>query len=93
MMQLNQTPNGLLLSTRYHARIKEFLPGGGGGGVQARLPENSPADNVSFSPQLILQFYSGLSMVYFTENCNFPRFQRGSNISRMGLMAILYRNP
>ena len=28
---------------------------GGGGGVQARLPENS-----IFSPQLILQFYNGL---------------------------------
>ena len=24
-----------------HARIQEFLPGGGGGGVQARLSENS----------------------------------------------------
>ena len=32
------------------------------------------------SPQLILQFGSGLSMVYFKENYNFPRFQRGSNI-------------
>ena len=31
-----------------HARIQEFLPGGGG--VQARLPENS-SDNF-FSPQL-----------------------------------------
>ena len=44
--------------------------------VQARLPENS-SDNVFcfvFCPQL-LQFYSGLSMVYFKENYNFTRFR------------------
>ena len=43
--------------------------------VQARLPENS-SDNVLclFCPQL-LQFYSGLSMVYFKENYNFTRFR------------------
>ena len=42
--------------------------------VQARLPDNS-SDNVFclFCPQL-LQFYSGLSMVYFKENYNFTRF-------------------
>ena len=42
--------------------------------VQARLPENS-SDNVFclFCPQL-LQFYSGLSMVYFKENYNFTSF-------------------
>ena len=45
--------------------------------VQARLPENS-SDNVFclFCPQL-LQFYSGLSMVYFKENYNFTRFRGG----------------
>ena len=44
---------------------------------QARLPENS-SDNVFclFCPQL-LQFYSGLSMVYFKENYNFTRFRGG----------------
>ena len=36
------------------------------------------------SPQLILKFYSGLSMVYLKENYNFRRFQRGSNIVRGG---------
>ena len=43
--------------------------------VQARLPENS-SDTVFcfFCPQ-ILQFYSGLSMVYFKENYNFTRFR------------------
>ena len=74
-------------------------------GVQALLPENS-SDNVFFRPQLILQFYSGLSMVYFKENYHFPRFQRGSNIFQggpsfsrggptfsRGLNAYLYRNP
>ena len=45
--------------------------------VQARLPENS-SDNgfCLFCPQL-LQFYSGLSMVYFKENYNFTRFRGG----------------
>ena len=48
-------------------------------GGQARLPENS-SDNVFclFCPQL-LQFYSGLSMVYFKENYNFTRF-RGEGV-------------
>ena len=50
--------------------------------VQARLPENS-SDNV-FCPQL-LQFYSGLSMVYFKENYNFTRFRgAGPTYSRGG---------
>ena len=45
--------------------------------VQARLPENS-SNNVFvfFCPQL-LQFYSGLSMVYFKEIYNFTRFLGG----------------
>ena len=45
--------------------------------VQARLPENS-SNNVfvCFCPQL-LQFYSGLSMVYFKEIYNFTRFRGG----------------
>ena len=45
--------------------------------VQARLPENS-SDNVFclFCPQL-LQYYSGLSMVYFKENYNVTRFRGG----------------
>ena len=56
--------------------------------VQARLPENS-SDNVFclFCPQL-LQFYSGLSMVYFKENYYFTRFRGGGgggqNYSRGG---------
>ena len=77
----------------------------------AGLPENS-SDNVFFffffSPHLfVLQFYRGLSMVYFKENYNFPRFQRrsnilqgggvtfsrGSNFFQEGLNTYLYRNP
>ena len=52
-------------------------------GIQARLSENSSDNAFSssfFSPQLILEFYCGLSMVYFNENYKFPRFQRGSII-------------
>ena len=70
----------------------------GGGGVesiQAHLTVKS-SDSVVllfllfFSPhlQLIEQFYRGDRsqgpMVYFLENKKFPRFQRGSNISRGG---------
>ena len=45
--------------------------------VQARLPENSSSNVfVFFCPQL-LQFYSGLSMVYFKEIYNFTRFRGG----------------
>ena len=41
------------LNMVFHARIQEFSPGlGGGGGDQARLPENG-SDNVLFSPQLV----------------------------------------
>ena len=45
--------------------------------VQARLPENN-SDNI-FCPQL-LQFYSGLSMVYFKENYNLTRFRGGGGL-------------
>ena len=44
--------------------------------VKARLPDNSFDVILSFCPQL-LQFYSGLSMVYFKENYNFTRFRWG----------------
>ena len=74
-------------------------------GVQARLPENGSDVFFLFSHQLILHFYSGLSMFYFKENYKFPRFQRESNIFQEGgggptfsrggggLNANLYRNP
>ena len=51
--------------------------------VQAQLPENS-SDNV-FCPQL-LQFHSGLSMVYFKENYNFTRFWGGGGVGVGGLV-------
>ena len=46
--------------------------------VQARLPQKTALTTVFvfFCPQL-LQFYSGLSMVYFKENYNFTRFRGG----------------
>ena len=50
--------------------------GGGGGGFQAQLTEKT-SDVLFFSPQLILQRGP---MVYFKENYDFLRFQRGSNI-------------
>ena len=54
---LNSGPGVMNKSNRVHARIEEFLSGGGvgGRGVETRRPENS-LDNVIFSHQLILQF-------------------------------------
>ena len=74
-----------------HVRIQEFSPsgGGGGGGGGARTALFCYFC-CFFSPhlQLIEQFYrrdrSQGPMVYFLENNNFPRFQRGSNILRGG---------
>ena len=60
--------------------------------VQTRLPENSSNNGFClFCPQL-LQFYSGLSMIYFKEIYNFTRFRgrggptytRGSNFFQGG---------
>ena len=45
--------------------------------VQAQLPENSSDNGVVFFCTHFLQFYSGLSMVYFKENYYFTRFRRG----------------
>ena len=56
-------------SNRVHARIQEFLSGGGG--VEARWPENS-LDNVFFSHQLILQFTEWIQWFYY-------RGEEGSN--------------
>ena len=57
--------------------------------VQARLPENS-SDNVFclFCPQL-LQFYNGLSMVYFKENYNFTRFQGWGVGAGLGVQMLI----
>ena len=61
-----------------HARIQEFLPGGGGD--QARLPENS-SDNF-FSPQL----YRGCPIVISNKTIIFRGGGGGPN-------ANFYRNP
>ena len=84
-----------------HVRIQEFLSGvgGGGGGVQARRPENS-IENVFFLffSQLLL-FMDGVQWFYYRENYTIPRIQRGSNIFQgvqlfpQGPNANFYRNP
>ena len=43
---------------------RNFCQAGGGGGVEARRPENS-LDNVVFSHQLILQFAEGIQWFYY----------------------------
>ena len=56
---------------------------GGGGGVQARRPENSVDKVVFFSPQLILQFAEGSNgfitekTIYFQGSRGGPTFSRG----------------
>ena len=48
----------------------------GGGGVQARLPDNSIF--------LVLNLFYSFTMVYFKQNYKFPRFQRGINFFQGG---------
>ena len=60
---LNSGPGVMNKSNRVHARIQEFLSGGGGG-VEARRPENS-LDNVFFSHQIILQFTEWIQWFYY----------------------------
>ena len=70
---LNSGPGVMNKSNRVHARIQDFLSGGGwgGDGVEARRPENS-LDNVFFSHQLILQFTEWIQWFYY-------RGEEGSN--------------
>ena len=61
-------------------RLGPSFKWGGGGGSRLDCQETALKMLFClFSPQLILQFYSGLLMVSFKENYNFPRFQRGSS--------------
>ena len=60
---LNSGPEVMNKSNRVHARIQEFLSGGGVG-VEARRPENS-LDNVYFTHQLILQFTEWIQWFYY----------------------------
>ena len=53
--------------------MQEFLPGGSRPYCQKTAL--TTFFFFFFSPQLISQFYSGLSMVYFKENYDLPRFQ------------------
>ena len=46
--------------------------------------KTAPTTFFFLSPQLILQFYSGLSMVCFKANYIFSKFQRGSNVFQGG---------
>ena len=72
------------MSSRFisrHARIQEFSSGEGGG----------PGPSVIKIPDVflvlflvVLHLFYRMPMVYFKENYNFPRFQRGSNISSSG---------
>ena len=71
---LNSGPGVVNKSNRVHARIQEFCQawGGGGGGVEARRPENS-VDNVFFSHQIILQFTEWIQWFYYSGEEGFQR--------------------
>ena len=60
---LNSGTGVMNKSIRVHARILDFLSGGGGG-VEARRPENG-LDNVFFSHQLTLQFTEWIQWFYY----------------------------
>ena len=64
------------------AQIHEFFARGGGPCPTARKQLRQRF--FFLSPQLILQFYSGLSMVCFKANYIFSKFQRGSNVFQGG---------
>ena len=68
-------------SNRVHARIQEFLSGkGGGGGVEARRPENS-MDNVFLVINLFYSLQSG-SNGFITEGRRGSNFFQGVGVSK-----------
>ena len=72
---LNSGPGVMNKSNRVHAWIQEFLSGGGGGGVEARRPENS-LDNVFLVINLFYSLQSG-SNGFITEGRRGPTSSRG----------------
>ena len=79
---LNSGPGVMNKSNRVHARIQEFLSGGGwgwgggGDGVEARRPENS-LGNAFFSHQLILQFTEWIQWFLLQRGGGGPTSSRG----------------
>ena len=68
---------------------RNFRQGGGGGGPGPsviKIPNN--VFIVLFL--VVLHLFYRMPMVYFKENYNFPRFQRGSNIFSRGGGPIAY---
>ena len=81
---LNSGPGAMNKSNRVHARIQEFLSGGGwgwggGDGVEARRPENSP-DNVFLVINLFYSLQSG-SNGFITEGRRGSNFFQGVGVS------------
>ena len=79
---LNSGPGVMNKSNRIHARIQEFLSGGGGvgGGIEARRPENS-LDNVFLVINLFYNLQSG-SNGFITEGRRGSNFFQGVGVSK-----------
>ena len=78
------------VSIGLHARIQEFSSGGASRFIcHKKLKKIS--DNVFLWVFLVLNLFYRSPMVYFKENCNFPRFQRGSIIFSRGMGPTFYR--
>ena len=78
------------VSIGLHARIQEFSSGGASRFIcHKKLKKIS--DNVFLWVFLVLNLFYRSPMVNFKENCNFPRFQRGSIIFSGGRGPTFYR--
>ena len=81
---LNSGPGVMNKSNRVHARIQEFLSGvgwGGGGGVEARRPENSLDNVFFFAINLFYSLQSG-SNGFITEGRRGSNFFQGVGVSK-----------
>ena len=90
---LNSGPGVMNKSNRVHARIQEFLSGGGGGGGRGsrpRRPVNS-LDNVFFSHQLILQFTEWIQWFYYRgEDAWGPTSSRGWGCPKKPINLVIF---
>ena len=86
---LNSGPGVMNKSNSVHARIQEFLSGGGGGGVEARRPENS-LDNVFLVINLFYSLQSG-SNGFITEGRRGSNFFQGVGCPKKPILLVIFQ--